>query len=372
MDSSVHAVHGGAFFDAIGVRFDHLDRAEGIVNADVLDAWYDPAPSVVRAVRDYLPWLMKTSPPTHSEGLRDVIAEVRCVPQDSVLTGNGSSSLMYAALPKLVGPGSRVLVFDPMYGEYSHLFRHVVPCDLQVHDLGLSDFQPDFAVLRSQVSEADLVVVVHPNSPTGSDQTATVETVLDSLRPESKVWIDETYVDFDPAVQSFEGVAAKDPRVTVCKSMSKFYALSGLRVGYLVADPGLVASLEPSNPPWSVGLIAQVAAVAALHEHSGYYADRAKETRVLRTDFARSLSGVPGVDTVHGSVAGFLLIRFHEPVAAQVVARCADQGVFLRNCDSLSPRFQGRYVRIAVKDGGTNEKIVSAFGAALKGAKEKP
>jgi hypothetical protein len=62
--------HGGAFFEAIGARFDALERRNQIVNADVLDAWFPPSPKVLDAMREHLPWLMSTSPPTHSEGLR--------------------------------------------------------------------------------------------------------------------------------------------------------------------------------------------------------------------------------------------------------------------------------------------------------------
>ena len=63
--------HGGAFFKAIGEGFDHLERHQQVINADVLDAWFPPAPSVIETVTEYLPWLARTSPPTHSEGLID-------------------------------------------------------------------------------------------------------------------------------------------------------------------------------------------------------------------------------------------------------------------------------------------------------------
>ena len=63
MQPSGHVFHGGAFFEAIGVKFDDLRRKNDIVNADVLDAWYDPSPRVVDTIHEHLAWLMKTSPP---------------------------------------------------------------------------------------------------------------------------------------------------------------------------------------------------------------------------------------------------------------------------------------------------------------------
>src|SRR5436190_467887 len=69
--------HGGAFFEQIGTDFRNLDRHREIINADVLDAWYPPSPNVVSALQEYLPWLLRTSPPTTCDGLVKEIARSR-------------------------------------------------------------------------------------------------------------------------------------------------------------------------------------------------------------------------------------------------------------------------------------------------------
>src|SRR5262249_62247408 len=65
--------HGGAFFEAIGEEFETLERRHDIVPADVLDAWFPPAPAVLEALREHLDWLVRTSPPTHRTGLPPAI-----------------------------------------------------------------------------------------------------------------------------------------------------------------------------------------------------------------------------------------------------------------------------------------------------------
>src|SRR5690349_339891 len=100
--SPIHAVHGGAAFDAIGTDFSALERRRDVVGADVLDAWYDPAPSVVAAFAQHLTWLVKTSPPTQADGLERTVCEVRGLPPESVLVGGGSSNLIYLLLPQVV------------------------------------------------------------------------------------------------------------------------------------------------------------------------------------------------------------------------------------------------------------------------------
>ncbi len=366
MDSAKHAVHGGDFFHAIGEEFEDLSRSGAVVSADVLDAWYDPSPRAVEKVRLWLPWLMRTSPPTHGEGLRRVIARSRGIPEESILLGSGTSSLMYLAFPTLADRGSLAVLLDPMYGEYSHILERVVGCRVVRHELSAAEgFRPDPGRLAADCREASLLVMVNPNSPTGSGLNAEgMERLLSLLPSGCRVWIDETYVDFAPEGWCCERIAARDRRVIVAKSMSKFYALSGLRVGYLVGDPEWIARLEPMSPPWSVGLIAQVAAVEALRDPD-YYAEARRITEEKRVGLARELASLSGVEAVYPSVTNFLLFRVGRPGAAEIVRRCRELGVFLRNCDSLSPRFRDDHLRTAVKDDEANRRILEALRLAL-------
>jgi histidinol-phosphate/aromatic aminotransferase/cobyric acid decarboxylase-like protein len=360
-----HAFHGGASFDALGSDFAALERRGEIVDADVLDAWYEPSPRVLAALRDHLPWLVKTSPPTHGGGLRAAIANRHGLAPGRVLVGGGSSALMYLALPRLVRPGCAVALLDPTYGEYRHLCEHVlqarvVACELDERD----GFRPDPARIAAAVRAqgASLLVLVNPNSPTGGALDAGgLRALLAALPSSTRVWIDETYVDFAPDVPTAEPLVAGDPRVLVAKSMSKFFALSGLRIGYLCADPGLVAQLEPWNPPWSAGLLAQVAAMRALEDY-GWYRERAAETRALREELAARIDALPGLRTFPGT-ANFVLFATARVPAAELVERCRARGVFLRDCSSLSPRLGGRFVRTAVKDRAGNARIAAALAA---------
>src|SRR4051794_6064484 len=96
--TAVHCYHGGAFWDTIGEELDDLARGSDIINADVLDAWFDPAPNVLHQLSKHLPFAIRTSPPTNAEGLAQVIARSRGVPVECVLPGAGSSDLIFAGL----------------------------------------------------------------------------------------------------------------------------------------------------------------------------------------------------------------------------------------------------------------------------------
>lgn len=360
------AFHGGASFDAIGSDFADLSRRHGIVDADVLDAWYEPAPAVLATMREHLPWLVKTSPPTHGDGLRAAIAQRHGLSPQHVLIGGGTSALMFLAFPRLVARGERVAILDPMYGEYRHIFANVIGADVVTCELDESrGFRPDPAAIAAQVaaSGAKLLVMVNPNSPTGVVLGADgLRRLLTLLPAEVRVWIDETYIDFVPEVPTAEALVGADRRLVVAKSMSKFFALSGLRVGYLCADPGLLADLETFNPPWSAGLLAQCAAVLALREYP-WYRERAAETHRLRDHLAAAIDTIPGLRTFP-STTNFLLFTTDHLPAADLVARCRTHGVYLRDCASLSPRFGTRFLRTAVKDPASNARILTALRAS--------
>jgi histidinol-phosphate/aromatic aminotransferase/cobyric acid decarboxylase-like protein/GNAT superfamily N-acetyltransferase len=359
--------HGGAFFSAIGEQFQTLERHQTVINADVLDAWFPPAPGAIAAVQEYLPWLLRTSPPTGCEGLLEAIAQARGVTAANLLPGAGSSDLIFRALRHWLTPASRALILDPTYGEYAHVLERVIGCTVDRLPLHRAhDFDLDVARLEAALAqEYDLVGLVNPNSPTGRlVPRADLERVLREAPLRTRIWVDETYIEYAGPGQSLEQFAAGSENVLVCKSMSKVYALSGARVAYLCAGPHQLEGLRAITPPWVISLPAQVAAVGALKDPD-YYAARYDETRVLRQAVARELCGL-GLAVLPGS-ANFLLcfLPAHGPDAETVVQRCRAQGLFLRNAALMGPQLGTHALRLAVKDGETNRRIVDILGRAL-------
>jgi histidinol-phosphate/aromatic aminotransferase/cobyric acid decarboxylase-like protein/N-acyl-L-homoserine lactone synthetase len=360
--------HGGSFFGAIGERFDTLQRRHRIINADVLDAWFDPSPKVLAALGRHLPWLLRTSPPVAAEGLQATIAEVRGVEPGHVLPGAGSSDLIYLALRQWLTPASRALILDPTYGEYAHVLERVVGCRVDRLTLRRDEgYAPDLDRLRDRLRRGyDLVVLVNPNSPTGRHvPREALEEILAAAPPTTRFWIDETYVEYAGRSEALERFAAASDNTVVCKSMSKVYALSGVRAAYLCGPRQLIDPLRPLNPPWAVSLPAQVAAVAALQD-PGYYDRCYLKTHELRARLQRQLSDTCGLEVVD-SVANFILCHLPQdaPSAARVTAACRDQDLFIRDVTNMGRHLGSRTVRIAVKDEATNERIVSTLAEVL-------
>lgn len=361
-------LHGGDFFKAIGEGFEHLEQRSGVINADVLDAWFPPAPGVIATLREHLPWLLQTSPPTMSEGLTHAIARARGLQPEAVLPAGGSSNLIFLALRHWLTPSSRALVLDPTYGEYPHVLEHLVGCRVERLPLQRADgyaLDPE-RLARALQPGYDLVALVNPNSPTGRMvDRADLERVLSRAPERTRFWIDETYVDYAGAGQSLESFAVASSNVIVCKSMSKVYALSGARVAYLAGPPHLLADLRRLTPPWAVSLVGQVAGVRAL-EDPDYYTARWHETAALQADLARGLGSL-GLE-VQPSTANFLLFHLPEsgPTAAEVQERCRARGLYLRDAGTVSSQLGDRCLRTAVKCAETNSRIVEILARVLQ------
>lgn len=356
--SHYHAFHGGAFFEAIGVDLRHLDRSGHVISADVLDAWFDPSPRVTSFLREHLEFLLRTSPPNHAEGLIAEIAHARELPAESILTGSGSSSIMFHCLPRLLPARPKALLLDPMYSEYEHIVENLM--DGAIVRLPLGDQKGFVPVSGELISLAarerpDAVLLVNPNNPTGRLwPKADLLRALDALPETTLKVVDETYIEYAGAAASIEREAASRPGLIVIKSMSKVYALSGARVAYMVAEPRLIRSMARWLPPWPVGLPAQAAAMEALRDPA-WYAARYAETALLRE---RCLAGYGG--RAVASESNFYLVRESEP--ARVAAALRGQSIYVREFEHGA--LAGRYLRIAVKSAEANARIAAALKAA--------
>jgi histidinol-phosphate/aromatic aminotransferase/cobyric acid decarboxylase-like protein len=360
--------HGGAFFEAIGKGFDTLDRRDSIVNADVLDAWFPPSPRVMSTLQEHLSWLVRTSAPVECEGLCEAVAAHRGVRRENILPGAGSSDLIYRAFRHWLHRESRVLILDPMYGEYSHVLEKVIGCRVERLKLPRHDgYSVNLDELAWRTRQGyDLVVLVNPNNPTGRHiRRSDMESLLSEVPPQTRVWIDEAYIDYVGASESLERFAAESENIIVCKTMSKVYALSGMRVAYLCASPHQLSELVSLTPPWVVGLPAQVAAVRAL-EDPAYYEKQYRSTHLLRGEMQEALRRI-GIHEIVQGEANFLMFHLNEshPAGVKVIESARGAGVFVRDVASMGSDLGLRALRIAIKDRAGNERIVRMLQRCL-------
>lgn len=356
--------HGGSsFYNIIGYDFSNLDAYQSVVNADALDAWFDPAPAVIDKLTRYLPLTIKLPPPQHAHGLIDTIARVRCIDPERILVGAGSSNLIFTYFPNQIKPGDRVVILDPMYGEYRNILTRL-GAEVIYYTLSAgNNFQIDIEDFKNFLQQLTpkFVVMVNPNSPTG--QVVEPGDMAEVIHDFKKItfFIDEAYTDF-AGDYSIETIAWDN--IVVLKSMSKCYALSGARVAYLVASAKTINYLSQFSPPWAVSIPGQIAAIEALNSPE-YYKEKYIDTALLRTTMSNQIAACPSVK-VYPSVTNYFMVELLEHKASKIVTKLQSQNIFLRNCDSMSVKFKDNFIRIAIKGCEADSRIVKALSECIK------
>jgi threonine-phosphate decarboxylase len=167
--------------------------------------------------------------------------------------------------------------------------------------------------------------------------------------------VDEAFIDFAGEEESLVRAASESRRLIVIRSLTKFYALPGLRIGYLVTHPETVAALERHQPPWSVNAIAQEAGIAAIEDLE--FADFTRRfIRQAREELRQRLP--PSLP----STANFLLCH----VPQDVVGPLRQRGIAIRDCSTFTG-LTSEHIRISVRKRSDNNILASALKEILHG-----
>lgn len=297
-----------------------------------------------------------------------MLAVSRGVQENNILPGAGSSDLIFLGLRHWIQSTSRVLILDPMYGEYAHVLEKVIGCCVERLTLSREkNYSVDFDELAICLKQNfDWVILVNPNSPTGQHiERESLKKIIQDAHSSTRFWIDETYIEFVDTEQSLEHFSVKSENLVICKSMSKAYALSGVRSAYLCGPESLIDEIRRISPPWAVSLPAQIATCETLRNKE-YYHEKWAETTRLRNDLTDGLS-LLGWDVLP-SCANFLLCHLppDQPEATILIAACHKYKLYLRNVSNMGNCFDNRTVRVAVKDKSTNLKMLSILKMVLK------
>ncbi|MEN9974014.1 MAG: hypothetical protein RLZZ282_20, partial [Verrucomicrobiota bacterium] len=282
------------------------------------------------------------------------------VPTDDVIAANGTEELLYW-LPYIVGK-SRALVPVPSYVDYA---RTAAAAGLQVIPFPLSEhrgFSLDLVELEHQLRGDEIVYLGHPNNPSGICLDAASLRGVINRNPESFFVIDEAFADFVHDIERFSHYRL--PNVLVLLSLTKLFAVPGLRVGCATAAPTVARNLRARLPVWNVNSLAQAVGVAAMHDRSFIDASR-RMIAPLRDALFASLAALPNLHPYPGD-ANFLLVRIDPPQApaSDIAAKLLERGIAIRACDDFDG-LDSRFFRVAVRSSGDNQCLVTALADIL-------
>ena len=349
---SIAHEHGGNVFA--------VARSLGVTPASIVDfsASINPlgmAPGVRDALAGCVDRLLHY-PDKSAADLKESLAAYHGVGTDEIAVANGSTELIHL-LPRMVG-GKRGLIVAPAFAEYALALKR---SGWQFDYLTLKSgdgFALSLQGLQERLAEGyDLLFICNPGNPTGAlIAKSDIEGVI-RVCDESGTFLvlDEAFIDFCEG-ESAKELIRKCRRGVLLRSMTKFFAMPGLRLGYAIGAPQTVDAITSMQDPWSVNTAAQAAGIASLSD-----ADYCRRTRNYvgeeRERLAAGLAGIPRIN-VFPSRANYILAEIRCGLsAAKLRSRLLEQGILIRDCGN----FQGlddRFFRVAVRPRAENELLV--------------
>ena len=311
------------------------------------------------------PARIRAYPDFGSIELRAALADYAGVPSSNVLAANGTIPLLSATLRAL--DARRCMLPVPAFGEYRRtLDREGIT--IETYRLaGELKFHLEVEDLLASCTrrECDTLILTNPHSPTG---TMLERTELQALVRKAedcgiRILLDEAFIDFVPD-ESISARGLQSSNLFVFRSVTKFFAMAGLRVAYMVAPLRFVSTIAGRLDPWAISTLASLAAIAAVDDTdyiAATIAANQREREVLSADLAAL-----GL-AVYESQANFLFFRLGNAQRNRNVWQrlILEHGIVIRSCATFEALDETHF-RVAVRGREDNRRLVQALYAVLK------
>jgi threonine-phosphate decarboxylase len=296
-------------------------------------------------------------PDPFAEKLKQRIADREQISIDSILIGNGGAELITLVSRFLFG--KKVVVVEPSFSEYEKACR-VNNCEIQYHPLMGPHFELNFEELLPSIMSADALFLCNPNNPTGIQYP--VSTVLSIIQECEKqncfVILDEAFYDFLVNYQSFIPYIRKFSNLIIIRSMTKMFAIPGIRLGYLAAAPNLIAEISKYQPHWSINSIALLAGELFLQDEEFIKTTQAyisEERERLFTFFKKHQF------VMTSSEVNFYLLRdSNHKEQKNLFEFLLQKGIIPRHTYNF-PGLEGKWLRFAIKSKEENGKLMEVL-----------
>lgn len=303
-----------------------------------------------------------------STRFREAVSERFGIGIDNIVAGNGSTELMYA-LPRCIDV-KKALIPVPSYSDYEDA---ALMAGLPVKLLNMKEeeqFKLNLGALGKKLAEEPkpvLVFIGQPNNPSGCSLQR--DRLLECIKENKQhiFCIDEAFADF--VEDEISCLGEENENLIVIRSMTKFYAIPGLRLGWLYTKKELASKIRNILPTWSVNSISQMVGARAVLD-DGY---RARTLDLLKTERNRlrhSIETLPDMRVFSGE-ANFLFGKIENTAAGVSVMDeyLQGEGIAVRNCKSFRG-LSDRYFRIAVRTGTENDRLINLLRGFFESRQE--
>ncbi|MDP4104503.1 MAG: threonine-phosphate decarboxylase CobD [Bacillota bacterium] len=296
-------------------------------------------------------------PDPYALTLKGKISEKEQIPIDSLLVGNGGAELITLVARML--EGKKVLLIQPAFSEYEQACR-VNRCEIITCQLEAPDFDLSLEQIRPKLRDADAMFFCNPNNPTGIHYSkADLLVLLEECEKNDCLFIlDEAFFDFLLDYQSFIPYIKRFSNLIIIRSMTKMFAIPGIRLGYLVGHPGMIAKLQSIQSHWSTNAIALAAGEICMEEKAFIKRTQsliANERNKLFTYYRQQEF------TISASEVNFYLLK--DPYLKDqfpLFEFLLKKGVIPRHTFNF-PGLEGKWLRFAIKNTHENQRLMEVL-----------
>lgn len=321
-----------------------------------------PPPSAIAAIHANLDQLSRYPNPRYPQ-LRQTLAEFHGIDPDWLIPGNGAAELLTWAGRELADLEATYLV-TPAFGDYGRSLiafdAQVAPCPIPL--AAAETGQVDWLTVVTQGLNHDParcgLLLNTPHNPTGLVLPLAVLTTL--LAQFALVVVDEAFMDFLPpeSQQSLIAQIERWPNLVIVRSLTKFYSLPGLRIGYAIAHPDRLQRWQQWRDPWPVNALAAAVTEAVLQDHAFQQQTHQWLTHA-RPALFKALQDIPGLHPLPG-IANFLLIRCDRPGPQIQLELLQRHRILVRDCMSFA-ELGDRYIRVAIRTEAENARLLEGL-----------
>lgn len=290
-------------------------------------------------------------PDPKARSITQKIAGYWRVDEQNILLGNGSAELIYLIV-STYKPKTAVIAV-PAFSEYERAVRCVKS---KIHFLKLKE-EEGFGLDLSRLAKTDIIFLCNPNNPTGNlilENRRRVEQLTQKL-----IVIDEAFMDFLPNQKNYTLIwnAIKSRNIIVLRTLTKFFALPGLRMGYLITHKDLINKLKQNMPPWNTNSLAQIAAELILTDKK--YIKKTYTLMERERKFLFDQLALIGELRPYPTVTNFILIKIEKPglTSKHLKKLLLKKGILIRDCSNFR-NLDNKYIRVAVRSRKENLKLL--------------
>lgn len=306
-------------------------------------------------------------PSPHADEALEAAASYHGIPEEHFVFGNGSNEVIHAlarVLKKKQTPC--VYIVEPAFSEYG------LACSLAglelchvMSTLFLPDASTPLGDMVKTAPSGAAVFLANPGNPSGLYLAREVCLDLMAQRPDLLWIVDEAFIDYVAQDRVVSLIGHMPENGLVLRSLTKFYAVPGLRVGYAVASREMAQAIRQEMPFWNLNCLAIAAAVAVFEDQSDF-ANQTRATNAMRrTDLATQLASLPELELLP-SQANYILFRYQNAPSDLYTRLLSQHGIAIRDCSNYYGLTDGTWFRVAVRFPAEHTRLVQALQTVMK------